>query len=344
VVGVAAGEGQGAMTGGEEFARRSDPFRRELLAHCYRMLGSVHDAEDLVQETLLRAWRTYDRFDDRRASLRTWLYRIATNACLTALEQRGRRELPAGVAGPADPEAPLAPAPPEVTWLQPIPDALLEGGSDDPATIVSLRGSVRLALVAALQHLPARQRAVLMLRDVLAWRAAEVAEALDTTTAAVNSALQRARQQLAQAAPAEDEVAEPGDAGQRELLDRYVAAFERADHDALVALLTDDLVVEMPPSLTWLAGRDAFERFLAPRLVAARDPWRMIPTRANGQPAVGAYRRGEDGVHHAHSVQVLTVTTKGVAHIVAFQDPDLFATFGLPQTHPSSAVAPAGRR
>ncbi|HYY82699.1 MAG TPA: RNA polymerase subunit sigma-70, partial [Actinomycetes bacterium] len=200
------------MTGDEEFARRSDPFRRELLAHCYRMLGSVHDAEDLVQETLLRAWRAYDRFDDRRASLRTWLYRIATNACLTALEQCGRRELPAGVAGPADPEAPLAPAPPEVTWLQPIPDALLEGGSDDPATIVSLRGSVRLALVAALQHLPARQRAVLILRDVLGWRAAEVAGLLGTTTAAVNSALQRAHAQLGQVSPARDEITEPDDA------------------------------------------------------------------------------------------------------------------------------------
>ncbi len=327
------------MAGSEDFTRRTDPFRRELLAHCYRMLGSVHDAEDLVQETFLRAWRAYDRFDDRRASMRTWLYRIATNACLTALEQSGRRPMPSSLVGPADhPEGPLAPGPPEVAWLQPIPDALLEGGSGDPATIVALRGSVRLALVAALQHLPARQRAVLILRDVLAWRAAEVAVVLETTTAAVNSTLQRARAQLAQVAPAEEEVAEPGGAGQRELLDRYVAAFETGDHGALLQLLTDDVVVEMPPYLTWLAGRDAFARFLAPRLPPEGDPWRMVPTGANGQLAVAGYRLRADGVHHAHSVQVLTVTGSGISRIVAFQDPDLFATFGLPLVHPAAAA------
>ena len=327
------------MAGSEEFTRQTDPFRRELLAHCYRMLGSVHDAEDLVQETFLRAWRAYDRFDDRRASMRTWLYRIATNACLTALEQGARRPMPSSLVGPAeDPEAPLASGPPEVAWLQPIPDALLEGGSSDPAAIVALRGSVRLALVAALQHLPARQRAVLILRDVLAWRAAEVAEVLDTTTTAVNSTLQRARAQLAQVAPEEDEVAEPGDAGQRELLDRYVAAFETGDHAALLRLLTDDVVVEMPPYLTWLEGRDRFARFLAPRLPPGGDPWRMVPTGANGQLAVAGYRLRADGVHHAHSVQVLTVRGSRISRIVAFQDPDLFATFGLPLVQPAAAA------
>jgi RNA polymerase sigma-70 factor (ECF subfamily) len=327
------------MAGSEEFTRQTDPFRRELLAHCYRMLGSVHDAEDLVQETFLRAWRAYDRFDDRRASMRTWLYRIATNACLTALEQGARRPMPSSLVGPAeDPEAPLASGPPEVAWLQPIPDALLEGGSSDPAAIVALRGSVRLALVAALQHLPARQRAVLILRDVLGWRAAEVAEVLGTTTTAVNSTLQRARAQLAQVAPEEDEVAEPGDAGQRELLDRYVAAFEAGDHPALLRLLTDDVVVEMPPYLTWLDGLDAFARFLAPRLPPHADPWRMVPTAANGQPAVAGYRLRDDGVHHAHSVQVLTVTGGRISRIVAFQDLHLFATFGLPLVHPAAAA------
>jgi RNA polymerase sigma-70 factor (ECF subfamily) len=323
----------GQVAGGEEFARRSDPFRRELLAHCYRMLGSVHDAEDLVQETLLRAWRAHDRFDDRRASLRTWLYRIATNACLTALEGRGRRPLPSSLAGPADPQAPFAPAPPEVTWLQPIPDALLEPGSGDPAAIVGRRGSVRLALVAALQHLPARQRAALILRDVLAWRAAEVAEALDTTTAALNSALQRARAQLAELAPAEDELAEPDDAEQRRLVDRYAAALERGDQAALLQLLTADLVVEMPPYLTWLDGREAFARFLLHRRSALPDPWRAVPTGANGQPALAVYLR-RDGAHRAHSIQVFTVTRSGVSRLVAFLDPDLFATFGLPPTVP----------
>ena len=339
VVGAAAGERQGALAGSEDFTRQTDRFRRELLAHCYRMLGSVHDAEDLVQETLLRAWRAYDRFDDRRASMRTWLYRIATNACLTALEQGGRRPLPSSLVGPAvHPEGPLAPGPAEVSWLQPIPDALLEHGSGDPATIVGLRSSVRLALVAALQHLPARQRAVLILRDVLAWRAAEVAEALGTTTAAVNSTLQRARTQLGQVAPAEEEVAEPGDAGQRELLDRYVAAFERGDHGALLRLLTDNVVVEMPPYLTWLDGRDAFARFLAPRLRPGGDPWRMIPTRANGQLAVAAYRLRDDAVHRAHSLQVLSVAGLRVSRIVAFQDLELFATFGLPLVQPAAAA------
>ena len=339
MVGQTAGQREGAVAGSEEFTRQTDPFRRELLAHCYRMLGSVHDAEDLVQETFLRAWRAYDRFDDRRASMRTWLYRIATNACLTALEQGSRRPLPSSLVGPAvHPEGPLAPGPPEVSWLQPIPDALLEGDAEDPAAIVALRGSVRLALVVALQHLPARQRAVLILRDVLAWRAAEVAEVLETTTTAVNSTLQRARAQLAQVAPAEEEVAEPGDASQRELLDRYVAAFERGDHDALLGLLTDDVVVEMPPYLTWLDGRDAFARFLAPRLPPEGDPWRMVPTRANGQLAVAAYRLRDDGLHHAHSLQVLSITGSRVSRIVAFQDLELFATFGLPLVPPAAAA------
>ena len=247
--------------------------------------------------------------------------------------------MPSSLVGPAaDPEGPLAPGPPEVSWLEPIPDALLEGGAEDPAAIVALRGSVRLALVVALQHLPARQRAVLILRDVLAWRAAEVAEVLETTTTAVNSTLQRARAQLAQMAPAEEEVAEPGDAGQRELLDRYMAAFESGDHDALLRLLTDDVVVEMPPHLTWLDGRDALARFLAPRLTPEVDPWRMVPTRANGQLAVAGYRLRGDGVHHANSLQVLSITGSRVSRIVAFQDLQLFAIFGLPLVQPAAAA------
>ncbi|HZD37556.1 MAG TPA: sigma-70 family RNA polymerase sigma factor [Actinomycetes bacterium] len=320
------------MPADQEFASRTDPFRRELLAHCYRMLGSVHDAEDLVQETLLRAWRSYGDFDDRRASLRTWLYRIATNACLTALEQRARRALPsdltaAGPVGEWPPREPLH----EVAWLEPIPDALLEAPAD-PAAIVASRGSVRLALIAALQHLPARQRAVLILRDVLAWRAAEVAGLLGTSTASVNSALQRARAQLAEVTPVEEQIAEPDEAQQRELLDRYVAAFVNADAAGIASLLREDVELEMPPYLTWFAGRQAVLAFLARRFTDEPDRRRrrMVPTSANGQPTACAYLLGPDGVHHAHSIQVLTMAGSGIARIVAFLDTRLFRTFGLP--------------
>src|SRR5258707_7654549 len=190
----------------EDFARLTDPFRPELLAHCYRMLGSVHDAEDQVQETMIRAWRSYGEFEGR-ASLRTWLYRIATNACLRALENSRRRPLPSGLGGPSEyPETPLAAARPEVPWLQPIPDALGSAGAADPGEVVASRQSLRLALIAAFHYLPARQRAVLILRDVLRWRAAEGPELLGTTTAAGNGILQRARAPLQQGAPREDPV------------------------------------------------------------------------------------------------------------------------------------------
>src|SRR6266581_95348 len=299
------------MAVSEDFARLTDPFRPELLAHCYRMLGSVHDAEDQVQETMIRAWRSYGDFEGR-ASLRTWLYRIATNACLRALENSGRRPLPSGLAGPAEyPEAPLAAARPEVPWLQPIPDALVSAGSADPAEIVASRQSMRLALIAALQYLPARQRAVLILRDVLAWRAAEVADLLRTSTAAVNSLLQRARAQLEQAAPAEHEITEPGNADQRALLDQYVAALEKSDVTALMRLLREDAELEMPPHLTWFAGRDAVARFLIARTRGTRSAWRMVLTGANGQPTVATYHPEEDGSYRAHSIQVLTATSTG---------------------------------
>jgi RNA polymerase sigma-70 factor, ECF subfamily len=333
------------MLASDEFSRRTDPFRRELLAHCYRLLGSVHDAEDLVQETFLRAWRSYGQFDERRASLRTWLYRIATNACLTALEQRGRRALPSALAGPsAEAEWPLREPRDDVPWLQPFPDALLEGGPADPAAVVAARDSVRLALIAALQHLPARQRAVLILRDVLAWRAGEVAELLGTSTAAVNSALQRARAQLASSTPVEEQIAEPGDAERRRLLDRYVAAFVNADVASLTGLLRKDVELEMPPYPTWFGGLDAVGSFLADRLRGAGDRWRMVPTGANGQPAAAAYLRQRDGVHRAHAIHVLTVTGSGIARIVAFVDERLFPTFGLPLELPAAPSTPGGTR
>jgi RNA polymerase sigma-70 factor, ECF subfamily len=325
----------GPMPGGEDFARLTEPLRPELLAYCYRMLGSVHDAEDQVQETLIRAWRSYGEFQGR-ASLRTWLYRIATNACLRALENRGRRPLPAGLGGPSsDPDGPLDAARPEVPWLEPFPDALLGTGAADPAAIVTARHGMRLALIAALQYLPGRQRAVLILRDVLMWRAAEVAELFGLSTPAVNSVLQRARAGLRQAAPVPDEISEPADAGQRALLDQYAAALENADLAALMRLLRADAVVEMPPVPTWFAGQEQISRFLAAHVLREPGGLRTIPAAANGQPALAAYLRGHDGVYRAHAVQVLSCAGTGIARIVSFIEPRLFATFGLPQELPA---------
>jgi RNA polymerase sigma-70 factor, ECF subfamily len=329
------------MTVSEDFTSLTGRFRGELLAHCYRMLGSAEEAEDLVQETYLRAWRSFDGFEGR-SSMRTWLYRIATNACLTAIERRGRRPLPSGLGPPdADPAAPLAAA--EVPWLQPLPDALLAAEHDDPAAVAASRAGIRLALVAALQYLSARQRAVLILRDVLEWPAAQVADLLGTTTTAVNSMLRRARGQLARVLPGEDEVAEPAEPDRRALLDRFAAAFENADAAALAELLREDVALEMPPMPAWFAGREAVTRFFATQVLAAPGLFRMVPTIANGQPAFAAYRRGNDGTYEAHAVQVLTVTATGVARLVVFLDPALFNAFGLPQHYAAAEAAPAGR-
>jgi RNA polymerase sigma-70 factor, ECF subfamily len=314
--------------GADDFMRVAEPYRAELLAHCYRMLGSVHDAEDLVQETYVRAWRAYARFEGR-SSLRRWLYRIATTACLRALEQRGRRPLPAGLGAPSeDPDQELT-ADPEATWLRPIPDALLEQSSADPAAVAVSRESVRLAFVAALQHLPARQRAVLILRDVLRWRAAEVAELLETSTAAVNSALQRARGQLADSGRDEDLLVEPDDPRRRELLDGFVAAFETADVARLVRLLREDAVLEMPPHSTWFTGREHICHFLRPRLGEPGDI-RLLATGANGQPAYGIYRRQPAGGYRGYAVLVLTPTASGISRMSVFLEPDLVPAFGLP--------------
>ena len=327
------------MTVSEDFTGLTSRFRGELLAHCYRMLGSAEEAEDLVQETYLRAWRSYEGFEGR-SSVRTWLYRIATNACLTALERRGRRPLPSGLGGPAgDPEAPVV-AGPEVPWLQPLPDALLAGEHEDPASVAVSREGIRLAFVAALQYLSARQRAVLIMRDVLQWPAAEAAELLGMTTTAVNSGLRRARAQLAEVLPAEDELAEPADPDRRALLDRFAAAFENADVSGLAELLREDVALEMPPLLTWFAGRADVARFFASSPVfAAPGQLRLVPVRANGQPAFAAYQRGPDGTYRAYAVTVPTVTATGIARIVTFFDPGLFGSFGLPAAIPGD---PAG--
>jgi RNA polymerase sigma-70 factor (ECF subfamily) len=308
-----------------DFEAQAGPYRRELVVHCYRLLGSVHEAEDLVQETMLRAWRARDRYDENLASVRTWLYKIATNACLTALAARARRPLPSGLGPPSDnPDAPLVPAL-DVPWLQPFPDARFA----DPAEQVVQRGTLRLAVIAALQLLPPRQRAAIILRDVLDFTAAEVAGLLDTTTAAVNSALQRARASLARGAT-ESQFAEPSDAAIGQIVDRYIRAFEAADVDTLVTLLTEDAVLEMPPVPLWYYGRADYGRFITRVFAMRGTDWRMIRISANDQPAVAAYCRGADGAYRLHTLQVFTVTTAGIASNVVFQDPQVFRAFALP--------------
>jgi RNA polymerase sigma-70 factor (ECF subfamily) len=297
-----------------EFDQAIESYRRELLAHCYRMVGSVDDAEDLVQETLLRAWRAQEGFAGR-SSLRTWLYRIATNVCLTALERR--RFLPSGLGPPStDPLRPVEPAP-DVDWVQPIPDALV--AADDPAEEAVRRDGLRLALIASLQFLPPRQRAVLLMRDVLAFSANEVATALDMSVAAVKSALQRARATAAELTP--DQVETPP-AEARLVLDRYVKAFENSDAAALERLLTDDAVLEMTGVRTWFRGKATCMPHLRAQALESPGDWRMVPAPANGQPAVVGYLRGEP-----YAVAVLTVAGDRLARIAVFSDPAVVARF-----------------
>ena len=311
-----------------DFSAVAEPYRRELLAHCYRMTGSLHDAEDLVQETLLRAWKAYDRFEGK-SSLRTWLHRIATNTCLTALEGRGRRPLPTGLGGdPSDPTGELVERR-EVPWLQPLPQAADDPA--DPSAVVESRESVRLAFVAALQHLSPRQRAVLLLREVLQWHSAEVAAAIGTTTTAVNSLLQRARAQLQTVGPSStDRLAAPDSPEAQDLLARYVAAFESYDIDRLVELFTAEAIWEMPPYTGWYQGpRDIIALIHQQCPAEVGGDMRMIPLIANGQPAAAMYMRVA-GAHVPFQLHVLDIRTDGVSHVVAFLDDTLFAKFGLP--------------
>jgi len=310
----------------DEFLLKAEPHRRELLAHCYRMTGSLHDAEDLVQETYLRAWKAYSGFKGQ-SSLRTWLYRIATNTCLTALDSRQRRPLPTGLGQPSsDPTDDIA-ARDEVPWLEPLPD-----DSSDPSTIVGSRESVRLAFVAALQHLSPRQRAVLVMRDVLQWKAAEVGDAIGASTAAVNSLLQRARAQLeAVGASEDDKLSEPDSPESKDLLDRYIAAFENYDIEKLVELFTADAVWEMPPFDGWYQGPENIV-LLSKTHCPAEGPgdMRFIITTANGQPAAALYMiNREIGVHEPFQMHVLAVTPDGISHVVAFHMTS-FEKFGLP--------------
>ncbi|MDT4978967.1 MAG: polymerase sigma-70 factor, subfamily [Pseudonocardiales bacterium] len=320
----------------DEFLRDAEAHRRELLAHCYRMVGSVHEAEDLVQETYLRAWRGWDAFEGR-SSVRSWLYRIATNVCLTALQHKGRRVLPSGLGAPGEnPDMPLAVAAADTLWLQPFPDAVPGAQSDDPAEIVASRSGLRLALVASLQYLPARQRAILILRDVLAFPASDVAMMLDLTVAAVKSGLQRARARLDEIAPIADDIVEPDSPEARAVLDRYITAFETADVHALTDLLRSDASLEMTPMSTWFSGKRTCAPFLSRHVLTSPGEYRLFSTIANGQPAAVAYRReGPDQPYAPFAISVLRTDASHITGITVFTDPSLVALFGYPDVPPS---------
>ena len=316
----------------DAFLADAQRYRRELLAHCYRMTGSLHDAEDLVQETYLRAWKSYDNFEGK-SSVRTWLYRIATNTSLTALDGRKRRPLPAGLGAPASDPGGDIEQHPEITWLEPLPDAPHDDPAD-PSVIAESRESVRLAFVAALQHLSPRQRAVLVLREVLQWKAAEVGTAIGASTAAVNSLLQRARAQLDAAAPSQAvRVATPEDPAAKDLLAKYIDAFESYDMTKLVELFTADAVFEMPPFDGWYQGPENIV-LLSKNHCPAEGPgdMRFTAITANDQPAAALYMLNRDtGRHEEFQLHVLEVRDDGVSHVVAFHaDGTLFARFGLP--------------
>jgi RNA polymerase sigma-70 factor, ECF subfamily len=317
----------------QDFGAATEPFRRELIVHCYRMLGSVHEAEDVVQEALLRAWRSRDGYDPAQASIRTWLYRITTNACLSAMQGAARRPLPSGLGAASDnPEAPLIPDF-EVPWLQPLPNRYLEQVNTDPVARAVERESVRLALVGAMQLLPPKQRAVLVLRDVLQFSADEVAGQIGITIAAVNSALQRARATLAKAAPSEESIPALHDRVSERIVQRYVDAFEAADVSRIVALLADDVVLEMPPVPLWYRGRQNYGDFMSRVFRLRGTSWRIRATSANGQPALAAYCADQTGTYVLHTLQVLTISRVRVIRNVVFQDPAVFDAFRLDPVH-----------
>jgi RNA polymerase sigma-70 factor, ECF subfamily len=325
-----------AARGGDEhaFRRLVEPHRRDLHAHCYRMLGSLHDAEDALQDALLRAWRGMPRFEGR-SSVGSWLYRIATNACLDAIARRPRRVLPIDYGPPAQAGEEAGDPLGAAHWIEPYPDGQVgvEDGYASPDARYERREAVELAFIAALQHLPGRQRAVLILRDVLGFSAKEVAETLETTPTSVNSALQRARRTLDERLPQTSQQATLralGDEGVRELVERFTSAFERDDVDAIVALLSEDAKFAMPPYARWYRGREAIARsWLMPGGPPPR--LRYALTRANGQPALATYRLDpESGAFRALALDVLTLRGGSIAEVFAFRTPELFAGFGLP--------------
>jgi RNA polymerase sigma-70 factor, ECF subfamily len=325
-----------AKAGDEDsFRRLVEPYSGALYAHAYRMLGSGPDAEDAVQESLLGAWRGLARFEGR-SSLRSWLYRIATNASLKIIERRPKRVLPIEYGPPADLGDPLGEPLSESVWIEPADDGRLglDGGAVSPAARYELRESVELAFVAALQHLPPRQRAVLILRDVLGFSAREAAEVLEATPASIDTALQRAHQTVDRRLPEQDQQAALStldDAALRRVVDGYVDAWQRDDVDALAALLTDEAVFAMPPYTTWFRGREAIAVFLRAFPMREGQRSRLVPVRANGQLAFGHYKwHAERERFVAHAIDVLTLRGDRIAEITAFIDPEAFARFGLP--------------
>jgi RNA polymerase sigma-70 factor, ECF subfamily len=309
-----------------------DQYRRELTGYCYRMLGSGFEAEDAVQETMVRAWRAIDGFEGRSA-VRSWLYRIATNVCLDMLRSRQRRARPMDLGPSSTADSSLGAPLPEATWIQPIPDDRVLPEDGDPAELAATRETIRLAFVTALQHLPPRQRAVLILREVLRWRATEVAELLDTTVASVNSALQRARATLA-SRDVEATAPSVPDADQRELIARYVDAFERYDVTELVQLLHDDAVMSMPPFPLWLVGPEEISRFFLGQGIGCQGS-KLVATSANGSAAFGSYKPAGDGTRRPWAIQVIEVSGDRIVGHHNFLGPDLFPVFGLPDHLPA---------
>jgi RNA polymerase sigma-70 factor, ECF subfamily len=326
----------------DAYGRLVGPYRAELDAHCYRMLGSAADAEDALQETLLRAWRALPRFEGR-SSLRSWLYKIATNACLRAIERRPKRVLPIDYAPAADPHDGPAEPVTEAVWLEPYPDERLGLASAlaGPGARYEQREGVELAFTAALQHLPARQRAVLILRDVLGFSARETAEALDTTPVSVDSALQRAHKTVDERLPRQSQQAtlrSLGDQALSQVVQRYVTAWERNDVDAVVAMLAEDVRMAMPPLPTWYRGRDQVGMFLRGWPLAGRNRWRLVPARANGQLAFGAYTWDQKTqTFMPNDIIVLTLRGTQIEEITAFLTSDAFHRFNLPDAIPANS-------
>lgn len=332
-----------ARSGDEhQFGELTEPYRRELQVHCYRILGSLHESEDMVQETMLKAWRRLNTYEGR-ASFRSWLYKIATNSCLDFLDQQKiRRLLPFEKLSPSDPQNPILPPAPEITWLEPFPDEWLgDKSAINPEARYSDTESISLAFLTALQALPPRQRAVLILRDVLDFSATETADVLELTVSSVNSALHRARTTLSQRYPRgemEDSTMPATDERTQQLLDHFVQAWETADVDSLVALLKADAAFAMPPSPSWYQGLEAIRMFSATTIFAddgmfpgkALNRWRLLPTRANGSPAFAIYQRGETNQYQAFGLIALTVNGNKLSQIISFIDPSLPPLFGFP--------------
>ena len=319
----------------DDFPQLAENYRRELTAHCYRMTGSISDAEDMVQETYLRAWRAFEDFEGR-SSLRTWLYRIATNVCLTNLETKSRRPMPTGLGLPGAQAGDELVEASEVPWLEPVPDVMVDVANVDPAQVVGNRDAIRLAFVAALQHLPPRQRAVLILRDVLRWSAKETAGALDTSVPAVNSALQRAHAQLAEKQLSEGTVEDELSPEHEAMLERYVRAFWDKDVNALVTMLAHDAVWEMPPFMSWYSGAENIAALIDHQCPGRTHDMPMLRTQANGQPAYGLYMRRPEGHFTPFQLQVISIVEGKVQHVAAFFSPALFERFGLPASLPAS--------